>query len=48
MTDWYKHFPLDTKAVEVDDEAEAAENAVVGIVVAAPPVVANGAPGVSQ
>ena len=44
MTDWYKHFPLDTKAVEVEDEAEA-EDVEDCAVVQAPPVVANGAPG---
>ena len=44
MTDWYKRFQLDTKAVDVEDES-AAEAVEEGAVVVAPPVVANGAAG---
>ena len=46
MTAWYKQFPLDTKAVEVEDEAEAeGAEAEEGAMVEAPPVLANGASG---
>ena len=46
MTAWYKHFPLDTKAVEVEEEADAeGAEAEEGAVVEAPAVVANGANG---